>query len=307
VGNNALPTTIETTSTSPADDLDVRCLRCEYNLRGLDRKGNCPECGQAIEPSWQRYELQRKQGWVPLRLASPTFLRRMGWGCVLYVISGCLAIASIVISLATQPRPPLLLAAIGLAVLVMMPCATWVMGESEPTSVDSYWLRLVIKAGCSYWFLDVLFSIFLWNGLHNRWSGFWRFHQTVMPLLAALITWAVWRRLAILMRRADRLIVWRWAVWLSWVWCILFVAQSLRPWSLLFRRHFSVSPDPTPVVGEIQALAFLPYSLIEFPRLDWSVFIATAVSVLTILTLALLAITARILFGVFRRESAHGE
>jgi hypothetical protein len=73
-----LPATIESTSTAPADDLDVRCLRCEYNLRGLDRAGNCPECGEPIEASWERYELQRAFGYTPLHIASPPFLRRMG-------------------------------------------------------------------------------------------------------------------------------------------------------------------------------------------------------------------------------------
>jgi len=39
--------------------VDVPCIQCGYNLRGLDRETVCPECGGAIERTlrgpWLRY------------------------------------------------------------------------------------------------------------------------------------------------------------------------------------------------------------------------------------------------------------
>lgn len=48
-------------------EIDLPCSRCTYNLKGLQRSGNCPECGQAIEltlsfglhsadPAWLKYQ-----------------------------------------------------------------------------------------------------------------------------------------------------------------------------------------------------------------------------------------------------------
>jgi hypothetical protein len=55
----------EQPSPSDADD-EVRCLRCEYRLRGLGRDGNCPECGAPIEQSRRRHEFLLEHGWAPL-------------------------------------------------------------------------------------------------------------------------------------------------------------------------------------------------------------------------------------------------
>lgn len=35
----------------PRLDLDLACVTCGYNLRGLAMNGNCPECGMPIQPS----------------------------------------------------------------------------------------------------------------------------------------------------------------------------------------------------------------------------------------------------------------
>jgi hypothetical protein len=38
---------------------DVRlCVRCAYDIRGLDRMASCPECGQRVQASFEWYDLQ---------------------------------------------------------------------------------------------------------------------------------------------------------------------------------------------------------------------------------------------------------
>lgn len=48
-------------------EVDLACSKCSYNLKGLERSGNCPECGQPIEqtinfglhcadPTWLKYQ-----------------------------------------------------------------------------------------------------------------------------------------------------------------------------------------------------------------------------------------------------------
>ncbi|MFW6059957.1 MAG: hypothetical protein ACODAQ_07230 [Phycisphaeraceae bacterium] len=52
-------------------DADVHCIRCEYNLRGSDPEGRCPECGLAVGRSTRGH-------W--LRYCDPTWLRYVWCG-----------------------------------------------------------------------------------------------------------------------------------------------------------------------------------------------------------------------------------
>src|SRR5215207_6870598 len=68
----------------------VNCLRCEYDLRGQPRDGNCPECGTPVEPSWQRHEAAQAAQPPPLHLSSTSWLRAMAIGCCLLTASALL-------------------------------------------------------------------------------------------------------------------------------------------------------------------------------------------------------------------------
>src|SRR5687768_5992755 len=81
----------EATAASIATEptLQARCLRCEYDLRGLPRDARCPECGTPAEPSWQRAEAERA-ALPPLHLSSPSWLRTMAIACCLMIASALL-------------------------------------------------------------------------------------------------------------------------------------------------------------------------------------------------------------------------
>lgn len=67
---------------------DIRCIRCKYNLKGLEVGGRCPECGQEISLSVSRFQhqmrrqLRRSRRWrawlgsLPKMLAEPFHFRR---------------------------------------------------------------------------------------------------------------------------------------------------------------------------------------------------------------------------------------
>ncbi len=38
---------------------DIQCVRCKYNLRGISRTGNCPECGMAVQDTFNLQPLTR--------------------------------------------------------------------------------------------------------------------------------------------------------------------------------------------------------------------------------------------------------
>ena len=58
----ALPTT-----SKRVIELDVSCITCRYNLRGLDPDSQCPECGGAIVPSLIAYKQRTLRRPEPLK------------------------------------------------------------------------------------------------------------------------------------------------------------------------------------------------------------------------------------------------
>src|SRR3954470_1482520 len=77
----------ELMNSDPAAAPTLICLRCEYDLRGLSRDGQCPECGSAIEQSYRRMEELHARGIVPLALAPRRWLTMMWIGCLLTILS----------------------------------------------------------------------------------------------------------------------------------------------------------------------------------------------------------------------------
>lgn len=83
-------------------DSDVPCVRCGYNLRGLQPEGHCPECGAAIEPSVAaevtrrsvERERARRRCVEPLEAASPGWLLTLQRGCELCLL-GVLGLATL--------------------------------------------------------------------------------------------------------------------------------------------------------------------------------------------------------------------
>ena len=66
--------------------IDLPCIQCGYNLRGLDPESTCPECGASISDSLRR---------GLLALADPGWLRRIRLGMSLMLT----ALAVIVVPL----------------------------------------------------------------------------------------------------------------------------------------------------------------------------------------------------------------
>jgi hypothetical protein len=66
---------------------NIPCLRCGYNLRGLDPQGRCPECGDAVGPSVEAHRAITP-GALPLDAA---WARRTRAGAILLLVSGLLS------------------------------------------------------------------------------------------------------------------------------------------------------------------------------------------------------------------------
>lgn len=69
-----------------AIDSDIPCAQCGYNLRTLGREGRCPECGEEIWPSIEKFNTSIER-WPPLIAESVESLTSRFEGCVLCIIA----------------------------------------------------------------------------------------------------------------------------------------------------------------------------------------------------------------------------
>jgi hypothetical protein len=60
--------------------INLRCVKCKYNLRGMDRQGRCPECGESVSNSrrdkrLKRWKRRRHKRSIKLEAASKRWLK----------------------------------------------------------------------------------------------------------------------------------------------------------------------------------------------------------------------------------------
>ncbi|MBC8107237.1 MAG: hypothetical protein H7Z14_11655 [Anaerolineae bacterium] len=70
----------DTSPTSAAPESEVRCIKCGYDIRGIDDAAVCPECGTAIAFSTRFGRLDH---------ADPLFVRTCAIGVTLLVVAAC--------------------------------------------------------------------------------------------------------------------------------------------------------------------------------------------------------------------------
>ena len=120
-------------------EVDLHCLNCGYNLRGLFREGECPECGVFVGHSVHR---------SMLRYSNRTWLSLVRWGarliciglaallCVLVAITSLfLAVVRIELLPHMDPALYLVLGVCGLVLLaspLVMFVGTWMICSAEP-------------------------------------------------------------------------------------------------------------------------------------------------------------------------------
>ena len=288
-----------------ASGVFVRCLHCEYSLRGLERDGNCPECGIPIEHSWRRHELEISQGWTPLGLVSTTFLRRMGWGCALLLAAAAMMALGMLLSV--MSRPPSGLGAVTLllwlALTLALAAGLWLLGSPEPAALrPRRVMRYLIRGGAFLPLADALFSMLAVRFLSPSLN--WYSTKAILEtVLIAIVTWAVHRRLVELFRRSDASRPWlRVANFLSWAWPPLMLVQVFFFGSLEVTSNSGWMVTPTLALGHVMALVLLPYTLITWPRFELAHGFWTLLVVMTLATLFVLIDCALVFFSAANRD-----
>jgi hypothetical protein len=126
-------------NTDPLVSPGVVCVHCGYDLRGLDARGRCPECGQEIAPSVRWWELQRREA-RPLSASDRRWVRWVSEGALIAVVAFALAAAlAFAPPWAFEWKSPQRRWSLGVACTAwVFSCwAAWRLSEREPTATPA--------------------------------------------------------------------------------------------------------------------------------------------------------------------------
>ena len=117
--------------------VDLSCLNCGYNLRGLDPNGCCPECGVAIG---------RSVHGDLLRFCSPRWVRRIAQGINLLILGLVLCVLCSIFRFMTSSGG---LAVMSLCYLLCW-AGAWYFTTADPSQIEprkDLWLRSFVRYG----------------------------------------------------------------------------------------------------------------------------------------------------------------
>ena len=162
---------------------DVPCLRCRYNLRGVDPQGQCPECGHLNHVSLLAWEEDRR-ALPPIRESDPRWIRAAAEGMWLAVIVFVLMVAlafapSFMFEWKTAPRKWTL--GVACTTWVLAWAAAWKLAAAEPHEEPrGRATRRTLRVTATMY----LAFPFIW-GLAPQYNAGWEF---IVPALASLFT-----------------------------------------------------------------------------------------------------------------------
>ena len=308
IADIAEPTTT-TTMILPPPPLSpplVRCLRCEYDLRGQPRDGHCPECGLPVEPSHQRAEIEDLKQRPPLRLSATAWLRNIAIACCVMLIVALLAGVDALRIARNMDRDDdglqIAQIAIGFGSLALLLVACWLFGTREPLeSRRAMAARYIIRLGG----VTVIVLPFALMPLINTYGArpfFFSRLAVLFSVLAAIITWLVVRRLAAGARRAGHIGLARFASCFAWLAPATWIIHAMLNPSMRYQPHAEWLLNARPIIGYFESVVAMPFALM-IPATQWSggenrllLWPWVAEALISLASLALLAMMARIFF-----------
>jgi len=260
-------------SFTPQPPRSLRCLACEYDLRGQPRDGHCPECGLPVEPSATRDDAERAGGRAPLRLSGTSWLRAVGvacWVTVGFAVITCAEAYVIVTNFGERTGLNFVDVALSLAQLALMPIALWLFGTREPLeSRRGGAMRLVVR-GLAVASIVLPFALAPLIDRAGRGGGTNVYGRVSIgfAVLAAVSTWIIVRRLAAAARRERRMMLARSAGAFAWVAPIAWIVHAALNPSMPMDPHAEWLLNAHPLVGYAESIVSMGRLLTTKMRTD---------------------------------------
>ena len=299
--------TAATADSPPAPS--VRCLQCEYDLRGLPREANCPECGITVEPSWQRREAELAGRLPPLHQSGRAWLRAMALACCLTI--GVALLESFgALRMVTGGGRSFNIAGVvvGMTNLGVTLVGVWLFGVREPlrptgragsggSAPSRYAIRAIAVA--------VVVLPFALAPMMNRFGtapNFFRLFSVAFAALSGVATWVAMRRLAAAARRDGRPVTARVATGLAWLAPPAWVTHAFIDSTILLGEHHYWHLNANPVTGYVESIIVIPGVVIAIGRWDRGLLPWVPEALMSIAAVLVLATMAPVLLAAARRS-----
>ena len=254
---------------SPSTAAPLRCLRCEYDLRGLSRDAHCPECGTPVEPSAQRDDAERAGHRAPLRLSATPWLRAVGIACWLTVAFAVVTFAEsfvIVTNIGERRGMNYVSGGLALAQLGVMLIILWLFGTREPLASRRARAVGLFLRGMAVILTALPFALI--PIMHRFATGGTRFYSRLavgFAVIAGVLTWIIVRRLAAGARRDGRMMLARGASTFAWLAPIGWITHALLDPSMPIGQDAGWLVNAHPLVGYAESVVAMSRLLLVVP------------------------------------------
>ena len=155
------PTTLAASGSSGHVVFDLPCVRCQYNLRTLERSGRCPECGEPVELSLRAYHYA---------FADPVWIRKLEFGGRLIIGALlCFVLAAFIITILAVWQPFRFAGAawpIQGLLLLLLTAGAWLVTSPNPRATRTetwHAVRRATRAGLLLCLSGAALWAYLWG------------------------------------------------------------------------------------------------------------------------------------------------
>ena len=281
---------------------DVPCFRCGYNVRGLARDGQCPECAAPIDESLRRHAARLAGTPLPLNESDPRWVRTLAWACGLLFAGGLGRVATQALSMMPVGLPRFGVMALYLAPTIILTVGWWMLAAREPTHAAHRhrWLRWFIRAALIVWVLSILAFIYV---IIVRAFGALRLPTIVNNVASGLASWACFWRMREIATRCGRTWLRRACTTLAFLTALACLAMIL-PIAADIQTgpaaYYMIVPEP--ILAAQTLIVLLPYSLAHVPRFDAGVIGHTAAALVSVAALGTLGLLWRAVRAAVKRS-----
>jgi hypothetical protein len=201
--------------------IDVPCVSCGYNLRGLTRDGNCPECSTPIESSVHGDLLRMSDpAWVERLHRGATWMffgPMVGFGGAMITVELLAGpIVDLVPALGPSAYGPVVgLGLVGSGLVVPFLAGVRMATTPDPRGTPNRWQAVVRSIARSGWLVPA--AVFSIGIAASVWSADAGFRLAMLgALLVACWLAAVFRHIGVLAGRIPSRSIQRWSRYGSW-------------------------------------------------------------------------------------------
>jgi hypothetical protein len=290
-------------------DASPACAACGYSLRGLSNDGKCPECGHDIAASLRVHAELLTRRVAPIALSPAKWVRKQALGCAFLIVAPWFMVSTTFANIMNvRQHWGYIIVWVGYQLLMI--AALWLLGTADPagpgllgTSRWRRWTARALRPAAVAFVAFSLLEVLMFTLAAQSMQAAYRSWSAGHNVLSAGISIVVLAHLSTLSGRLARRRLSVAAITLA----ILLPEVFALQW--LFLEMIFITPSsawvmvPRPVFGHVEAWVIVPYSLLQWPRMNVEM---AAWIALMLLSIAAWVVVLRVWMALHRASTNEG-